>query len=276
MHIADRREFLALVGCGALLARPRSVGAAARRFKEIGRLEAAEARQGVAVDAAHVYAVIDTQVGKYDKTTHELVARGTGPSEGLPIHLDSGVVVGEKLYCAHSNYPGLPMTSSVEIWDTPTMKHAGSHSFGVHSGSLTWIDRHEGYWWAVFANYSRVFGPSPQPYGNTRWTVLEKFDDSFRTLSSWIFPEPVLRRVEPMSISGGSWGPDGLLYCTGHDAPELYVMRLPEAGSVLELAETVPFAGQGQGIAWDRTAPGVLYGIIKAERTVVVSQLDAS
>ena len=23
-----------------------------------------------------------------------------------------------------------------------------------------------------------------------------------------------------MSNSGGSWGPDGLLYCTGHDHPE--------------------------------------------------------
>ena len=182
------------------------------------------------MDAAHVFVINDTQVGKYDKTTHRLVARGAGPAPGLLIHLDGGVVVGDKLYCAHSNYPGLPMTSSVEIWDTSTMKHAGSHSFGIHAGSLTWLDRYDGFWWAVFGNYSRVFGPSQQPYGNTRWTVLEKLDDSWRIISSWIFPEAVLRRVEPMSVSGGSWGPDGLLYCTGHDAPEFYVLKLPAAG----------------------------------------------
>jgi hypothetical protein len=52
----------------------------------------------------------------------------------------------------------------------------------------------------------------------------------------------------------------------------LYVLKLPAAGSVLELVETVPSGGHGQGIAWDRSSPGVLYGIIKSEKVVVVSR----
>jgi hypothetical protein len=275
MKTIDRRRFLSSMAAGVAVATHAGATPAQRRFREVSRFEAPEARQGVAVDAAHVYVVADTQVAKYDKKTHELIARAGGPPGGTLVHLDSGVVVGDKLYCAHSNYPQLPMTSSIEIWDTATMKHAGSHSFGIQSGSLTWIDRHDGAWWAVFANYSRVFGPSQQAYGNTYWTTMVKLDDSWRGLAGWVFPPEVLRRAEPMSVSGGSWGPDGLLYCTGHDAAETYVLRLPAAGSVLELAEIVPFPGHGQGIAWDRAAPGALYGIIKELRVVVRSEADS-
>jgi hypothetical protein len=36
------------------------------------------------------------------------------------------------------------------------------------------------------------------------------------------------------------------------------------AGSVLELVEVLPMNIRGQGIAWDRTRPDVIYGIIRA------------
>lgn len=41
-------------------------------------------------------------------------------------------------------------------------------------------------------------------------------------------------------------------------------MRLPDAGSVLELVEIVPLGIRGQGVAWDRSRPGVIYGIVRA------------
>jgi hypothetical protein len=41
-------------------------------------------------------------------------------------------------------------------------------------------------------------------------------------------------------------------------------MRFPKAGSVLELAAVIPMNIRGQGIAWDRSDPGVIYGIIRA------------
>jgi hypothetical protein len=96
---------------------------------------------------------------------------------------------------------------------------------------------------------------------------------SWQWKEAWIFPEKVLKKSEPMSISGGSWGPDGLLYCTGHDHPELYVLRLPQAGSVLELVEIIPIENNGQGMAWDRSDPGTIYVIKRPTKQVVVSRL---
>ncbi len=79
-----------------------------------------------------------------------------------------------------------------------------------------------------------------------------------------------------MSNSGASWGPDGLLYCTGHDNHEVYAMRLSRMGSTLELVKIVPVASFGQGIAWDRT-PGAgrdLWGILKDRREVMVTRVE--
>jgi hypothetical protein len=244
-----------------------------RELVEVARFAAAEARQGVAVDTQHFYAVTDRGIGKYDKYSGAQVAKWEGPRTGQIIHLDSGVVVDGKLYAAHSNYPAEPMTSSVEIYDAATLKHIGTHSFGILLGSLTWLDRHNGAWWGVFANYSRVFGRSPRPYGNSYWTTLVKFDERWQPQQGWIFPDNIIKRSEPMSISGGSWGPDGFLYVTGHDHPEVYVMRLPQAGSILEHLETIPFAVEGQGIAWDRSRPGMLYGISRPNGQVVAAEL---
>jgi hypothetical protein len=77
-------------------------------------------------------------------------------------------------------------------------------------------------------------------------------------------PKAILDKFESMSKSGGSWGPDGFLYLSGHDPAEIYKMRLPKAGSVLELVDTLPMNIRGQGIAWDRSDRGVVYGIIRA------------
>lgn len=88
-----------------------------------------------------------------------------------------------------------------------------------------------------------------------------------------MFPADVTEKIRPMSNSGGSWGPDGLLYCTGHDLPELYALRIPQIGSILELVETVPINILGQGIAWDRSKVGFIYGIRKKDKIVVVSKI---
>ena len=76
--------------------------------------------------------------------------------------------------------------------------------------------------------------------------------------------QAIIDRFEDMSNSGGSWGPDRYLYLTGHDPAELYRMRLPKAGSALELVDIIPMNIRGQGIAWHRSQPGVIYGIIRA------------
>lgn len=236
------------------------------RLAEIADFPVPEAKQAVAVDGDHFYAVGDREIAKYTKEG-EPVAKAESPP-GL-IHLDSAVVVDGRIYCAHSNYDLVPMTSSIEIWDAKSLKHVASHSFGILLGSLTWLDRHGGSWWATFANYDRP-GRRPDgsstdvPYGGKRNTTLVELDADWRVVASWIFPEALLARFGEMSNSGGSWGPDGKLYLTGHDAAELYKVRIPKAGSVVELEEIVPAPIRGQGIAWDRSRPGVLYGIRRA------------
>ncbi len=237
----------------------------------ISTFAAAEARQGVAVDARYFYAIDSRAIGRYEKQTGKLVANWQAPKDSPIIHLDSGVVFDGSLYCAHSNYPASPMRSSVEIWDTETLTHVGRHDFGVRWGSLTWVDRYDGFWWAVFANYDQLV--DGRRYGGKENTVLVKLNDEWQELDHWTYPSGLLARFGEMSNSGGSWGPDGRLYLTGHDAAEVYVVRLPETGSVLELLETIKAPIAGQGIAWDRSAPGALYGIVRQKRQVTVLRL---
>ena len=237
---------------------------AATAFERLAELPVPEANQGVGVDERHFYAVDNRSIAKYDKATGKLVQRWQAPRDAPIVHLDSAMVMDGKLYAAHSNYPGWPMTSSVEIFDADTMQHVGTHSFGVRWGSLTWIDWHDGRWWMTFANYDQRIGPGQTPYGGKANTVMIEMTQAFEPLRSWSLPQEVLDRFEEMSNSGGSWGPDGFLYLSGHDPAEIYKMTIPKTGSVLELVEIVPMNIRGQGFAWDRSQPGVIYGVIRA------------
>ena len=231
---------------------------------QTGEFEVPEANQGIGVDARHFYAVDNQVIAKYDKKTGKLVKKWQGPKAGPILHFDSALVMDGKIYAGHSNYPDWPMTSSMEIFDAETLEPVGTHSFGIQWGSLTWADWHDGHWWMTFANYDRLLGPNKTPYGHKANTVMVKLTADYRPVASWTLPKAVLDRFEDMSNSGGSWGPDGFLYLTGHDPAELYRMRLPKLGSVLELVDIIPMNIRGQGIAWDRSEPGVIYGIIRA------------
>lgn len=222
-----------------------------------------EARQAIAVDDKHFYAIDNRIIAKYDKRTGQRIGEWTGPKDGPIIHLDSGAVIDGKLYAAHSNYPEWPMTSSVEIWDAATLKHIGTHSFGIERGSLTWLDYRDGVWWGAFANYNRVFDKSPLAYGNKFNTQIVRFDKDWRVVEAWVLPDALLKKFGDMSNSGGSWGPDGKLWITGHDLPEAYALMLPEAGSVLRWVGTARMDIAGQGIAWDRSDSKVIWGIIR-------------
>jgi len=236
----------------------------ATAFEQITEFTVPEANQGVGVDERYFYAIDNQAIGKYDKLTGRLVKKWQGPGEGPIVHLDSAMLMDGKLYAAHSNYPEWPMTSSVEIFDAETMEHIGTHSFGVQWGSLTWMDWHDDHWWMTFANYDTKIGPGQTPYGHKANTVMVQLTGDFRPVQSWTLPKALLDRFEDMSNSGGSWGPDGFLYLSGHDPAEVYKLTLPKSGSVLKLVEIVPLNIRGQGIAWDRSQPGVIYGILRA------------
>jgi len=228
-----------------------------------------EARQGVAVDADFFYTVNSTGIGKYAKKTGSPVLSWKDTT-GKIIHLDGGVVIKDRLYCAHSNYPGIPMTSSIEIFSTKDLRHAGSHSFGIRYGSCTWADFYHNSWWVCFAHYDQFRKDIGK---GSEWTLLVRFDKEWNEEESWTFPPNVISEIKPMSVSGGSWGPDGRLYITGHDSTEVYILKLPQSGSVLEYVHSEKAELRGQGIAWDRSEKNMLYGIIRKNNSVVVSEL---
>ncbi len=241
-------------------------------FQEVRRYDAADAVQAVAVDAKHFYAIANTSISKCDKDGTRL-KRWTANKDFPLSHLNSGIVREGKLYCAHSNSPHFPETSSIEIWDAGTLEHISSHSLGIYEGSLTWIDWKDDSWWAVFAHYSGKANKDSLGRDN-RWTTLVCFDAKWHRQAGWVFPSEVLKRFDPNSCSGGLWGPDGALYCTGHDRPEIYRLELPKAGSTLRLTNTFSAPITGQGIAWDVESKH-LYGIDRKHRQVVVSRRRA-
>ena len=234
--------------------------------QEVGRWPAPEARQGVAVDATHFYAVVNSRIGKYRKSDGVKVAEWVGDRIAIR-HLNSCIVEKSELVCANSNYPQTPMASSVEIFDTRTMLHLRSVPLGVRDGSLTWVERRGDLWWAALANYD-----PPRSYlGRThRDTRIVLFDSTWAEVGGYALPDSLLERLAPHSVSGGGFGSDGLLYLTGHDAPEVYVMRIPRQGPVLEHIATIKAPIEGQAWAWDRSAARTMFAISRRSGAVVV------
>jgi outer membrane protein assembly factor BamB len=234
------------------------------------RWPAAEARQGAAADARHVYAIGNNEIGKYDKRTGRRVAGWVGDRALFP-HINSCSVNRTRLICAASNYPAVPHASSVEVFDTRRMQHVGSFALPPVPGSLTWLEaRKGGGWWAGFANYDSRGGA---PGRDHRASFVAALDERFVPVASWRFPESVLQRFAPYSTSGGAWGRDGLLYVTGHDRPEVYALRLPRAGTVFEHVATMAVANEGQAIAWDPREPRLLWSINRRERSLVATRV---
>ena len=96
-----------------------------------------------------------------------------------------------------------------------------------------------------------------------------QFNSDWQPRQSWVYPDEVVSKLGQYSISGGVFTPDGKLFCTGHDNPEIYVLRFPEGGSSLVLEDTFPIPMKGQGIALDPSDPALLYGIDRPKREIV-------
>ena len=237
------------------------------RSTELRRFKAPEAAQGVAVDDEFFYAIANREIGKYRKDDGTRVAGWKGREEGPFVHLNAGVVRDGRLYAAHSNYPHVPMVSSIEMWDVQTLTHVGSQKLGETDGSLTWLDYRKGRWHAGFAHYAKGGGI---PGRGPEHTKVVQYEQHWKVAAEWTFPKELVKLFTPNSCSCAGYGPDGFLYATGHDAKELYVLEMPQSGSVLRWVGTVPVKFEGQGFAWDPANPDILYGISRGKREVVV------
>ena len=78
--------------------------------------------------------------------------------------------------------------------------------------------------------------------------------------------QELVEKVRPHSLSGGVLA-DSLFYCTGHDAAECYVLRLPRLGSSLEWVDTLPLPFHGQAFGID--PEGNFWGIERKTQEVI-------
>jgi len=235
------------------------------RHEEVKRFKADEAHQGVAVDAEHFYAITNAAIGKYRKVTGERVGGWKAAAGGHIKHLNAGLILDDKLWCAHSNYPEMPMKSSVEVFDPKTMQLLQSINLASVGGSLTWVDRRDGWWYACFAQYAKTGDPAR--------TRVVRFDLHWKPAAEIRFPAEMVAKFGKNSSSGGSFGPNRHLFITGHDAQELYVLDLPVKGDVWTWKMAIPISAHGQAFAWDRGAPSLFYSIDRKTKEVIVSRI---
>lgn len=249
------------------------------RYEELRRLPAPEAGQGAFADRGFIYAINNHTLGKYAKETGRRVASWEGGDKGPFIHLNAGIVHEGRLYGAHSNYPTVPMESSVEIFDAATLQPVGAHKFGRTDGSFTWLDRRErstlhsgGTWIACFVHYGQRGGAPGRGPEHTR---IVEFDAQWQPLRTWTLPPALIAKIgaKGYSLSGGAFGPRGLLYATGHDEPELFVLDLPAEGKTATWLGTIPITAEGQAFGWDPVESGVLYTIGRKTREVIVGRV---
>ena len=235
--------------------------------REIARYDAVEAGQGAAADRDYFYAIVNSVIGKYSKSSGDLVQRWTGTRGGPVRHLNSCYVEQALLYCSNSNFPEIPMASSIEVFATDGMTHARTLSLGVlEEGSLTWFDRLGDGWIAGFAHYDDNGGLE---YKDHSFASIIRYDARWRRMGGWMIPQTVIARMQPYAASGGALGPDGLLYLTGHDRREMYVLAAPAMGPKLVHIATIDIDVEGQAFAWDKSSDDrIVYGISRPNRQV--------
>jgi len=230
--------------------------------------------QAVAVDESFFYVINNREIIKFDKSMGKQVGIWKDDSGNIK-HLNSGVIINDKLYCANSNFPETPMASSIEVFDPVNLQPIESHSIGIDIGSATWIDWHKGFWYVVFVHYNvdSTSGGGGEPGKSNQWSQLVKYSPDWNRVGGWIFPKDLILKFGTYSNSGGFITSNGDIYATGHDNKELYLLRLPEQGYTLDWITTLPAPFEGQGIAQDPTDSELFYGISRAKSQVIVGCL---
>lgn len=241
-------------------------GLSAQNFKEVQRFKAPYASQAVAVDDQYFYAIDNNHITKYT-LEGDSVTTWHEPNKERVRHINSGIVIDGKLYCAHSNFPEIPMASSIEIFDTQTLKPIQTISLGIDVGSCTWVLSGKDCWYVFFAHYERNGG---QPGCDVSWSQLVQYDLQWKRTQAWILPKELIQEIKPTSLSGAVII-DQVFYCTGHDAQKCYLLALPPYGMRLEWIDTISIPFCGQGIAID--ALGNLWGIDRKNRYVIKSSM---
>lgn len=246
-----------------------SLQLSAQNYRELKRFKASYATQAVAVDKQHFYAIDNHNISKFTLQGDSVTTWQESNLERTR-HFNSGIVVGDKLYCAQSNFPEVPMSSSIEIFDTKSMQIVKTISFGIDIGSCTWILPGDKCWYVFFAHYDKSGANSGgEVLHDVSWSQLVQFDLDWNRKQAWVLPKSLIEEVRPHSISGAVLVGD-TFYFTGHDAKKCYLVKFPPYGTHLEWVDAISVPFPGQGIALD--SEGNLWGINRKARVVIKAQ----
>lgn len=239
----------------------------AQTITEVQRYKTTWATQAVAVDAKHFYAIENQHITKYNMQGDSLTTWYEADKD-LIRHFNSGVVVKGKLYCAHSNFPKYPMASSIEVFDTKTMEHVETISFGIDVGSCVWVVPGKKCWYVFFAHYDKSAEKTKWLPDNANQAQLVQYDLNWQKMNAWILPDALIDELRPNSVSGAVLI-DDTFYCTGHDYDHTYcyLVKLPPYGTRLQWVGTIESPFPGQGVAVD--PDGNIWGIDRKKREVI-------
>lgn len=202
--------------------------------------------QGVINHKDYIYVVSSKSICQHDKKTGQLIKKvKTNLS-----HMNGGIIKDNKLYLTHNprplNNPNALYLNSIEVFDL-NLKHLDSINLShlYNEGSLTWIDYYDNSWWGALAHYGKQVGK----------TRLVKFKDNWQIGMSWRYPTNVLNQFKPYSNSGGQFDKEtGLLFLTGHDKEEVYIVKVNYKSLRLIPVETMEVPIGGQGISLENKA----------------------
>lgn len=222
-------------------------------YQKIASFSAPEAYQAAAADENFIYAIEDTAIAKYDRKSLKLVAKSTGVAA---VHLNSGFVWHDIIYCAHTSPSG---SNEIMSLDTATMTLRSFKDFSDHPGKITWVVRDAHFWWVNFAFYG----------SDNAGTYLTKLDEHWQEVARWHYPHEVVSDLGRQSISGGVLL-NSLVLVTGHDKKVIYRVRVPTQGDLLQFVDAIPSPFPGQGIATDPVTGG-LVGIDRDRHEVLIA-----
>lgn len=247
-----------------------SMSSLAQGYQQVAAFACPQATQGVAVDDNYFYAIGNQVIAKYSKDGR-FVQEWREENRELITHFDGGIVIDGLLYCSHSNYPDVPMASSVEVFDTKDLSHVKTISLGIDVGSCTWVLKGDGCWYLGFAHYDISGGHyGGEMMKDASWSQIVQYDQQWHKVQAWILPKALLDELRPNSISGALYI-DGKFYCAGHDATKLFILEFPPYGMRMLYTGSIDMPMHGQGIAMD--SEGFLWGIDRKTRTVIKSKL---
>jgi hypothetical protein len=226
-------------------------------YVETTRIKSEHATQAAAADEKYLYAVSNTTVARYDRTTGKLQGSGTTSDTK---HLNSAFVHEGNVYCAHSNYPRKPEESDIRVYDPQTDKLSTFYTFKDCPGSIVWCIHDGKQWWCCFAHYG----------ADNAKTILIRYADGWKETARWTFPKKVIADWEAMSASGGIFDGNSLLV-SHHHFNVLYRLKIPKEAGELEYVEALECPFPGQGIARDPKTGGLI-GIDRNKRSMVLAE----